>query len=282
MILARRLFALNVEIDVPSPGLSHELAWLLSRFPAPPLEIQPDVRIAVELGEGGYRILDADGMVDKVGRNEVYHTILDRLIRTYYQRPTVALLHASAVGREGKVLLFIGHTHAGKTTLSTALVRQGCLHFSDDLVPLSMTSLQVSPCPLPLRLRAGALSLLGSLEPDFMYSPVPLGAEGYEVMHVLPAEGSADPETDWPIGAVVFLIQRPDRPSECRPLGRGAAAFRLLRAIFNSAAVGQAGFSTVVDLVERVPCYELFSCGLPETVRCVEEICREQDVEKGR
>ncbi len=71
-----------------------------------------------------------------------------------------ASLHAAAVGRDGKCVLFAGPSGAGKSTLSAALSCSGFDVLTDDALWLEQHSVDVLGLPLALKLREGSWPVL--------------------------------------------------------------------------------------------------------------------------
>lgn len=113
-------------------------------------------------------------------------------------------VHAGSVALNGRALLLPGRSHAGKTTLTEALLRAGASYLSDEYAVLDPEGF-VHPYARPLRLRHGG-----------HHRQVPAAAYGAEVIdHALP------------VGLVAHLRYEPDAVG-IGPVSRGAGALALL------------------------------------------------------
>lgn len=132
-----------------------------------------------------------------------------------------AVLHASAVEKDGTAIAFLGHSGMGKSTLAALLCAQGARVVSDDVVPVRSTG-DAPLVPLgatELRLRAGAEAVTAGL--PGLRSRV--SADERTVVRLTP------PGTDAVrLGAVV--IPRPNRDGrlELEALDAKSALFALL------------------------------------------------------
>ena len=64
--------------------------------------------------------------------------------------PSHVFLHAAVVKTGRGLLILPGSSHSGKSTLAEALVRQGCLYYSDEYAPVSCATCLVAPFPRSL------------------------------------------------------------------------------------------------------------------------------------
>jgi len=72
----------------------------------------------------------------------------------------VVFVHAGCVVAGGRAILIPGRSHAGKTTLTAALVRAGALYYSDEYAVIDHRGL-VRPYARPLSIRTGSAGAAG-------------------------------------------------------------------------------------------------------------------------
>jgi len=143
------------------------------------------------------------------------------LEHTLGEAADVWVLHAGAVALNGRALLLLGESWAGKTTLVSALVARGGALLSDDYAPVRASDLCVVPFPRALGVRAGRVDPLAP----------PLLARRW-VDPVTVAALAPDPV---PIGGLVVLeestLSAP--PATLRPLTPAQTLVHLLQALRN-------------------------------------------------
>lgn len=135
------------------------------------------------------------------------HLRHDAEFRVALHAPDRLFLHAAAVAWQGRAIVIPGHSHAGKSTLTAALLRAGAGYLSDEYAVLDAEGL-VHPFARPLHMRprtAGA-----SCE-------VPAAAYG-----------GATVSEPLPVGLVVSTTFREGAAWRPRPMSRGEVALTLL------------------------------------------------------
>lgn len=83
----------------------------------------------------------------------------------------LAVLHAGAVARGGRCLVFPAPGGRGKTTLVAALMHAGCAMLGDDIVALDRATLRIAALPLPLRVKRGSWRQVARWYPRLHASP---------------------------------------------------------------------------------------------------------------
>lgn len=177
-------------------------------------------------------------------------------------------LHAGAVARDGGAILLVGASNAGKTTLTTGLVRTGAGYLTDELVTLDDDGL-VRPYPKPLAIGEGSHRLFPELRPAWSGAPetrpqrvwlVPAGDVG--------AAGASGPAT--PRAIVLVQHQGADR-TELTRIPPAAAATTLLEHVIERGPSIEV-LDWVADLAERAPAYRLLAADLDRSCRLVLEV----------
>ncbi len=77
----------------------------------------------------------------------------------------VVLLHAATLAVGDVALVLLGPSRSGKSTLASALHREGAVYFGDDSLFLRRDSLELVPICRPPLLREGGVALLGADAP---------------------------------------------------------------------------------------------------------------------
>jgi hypothetical protein len=158
------------------------------------------VQTRVELR--GNRVL-VDGELFRWTRKDAALGVMDSAVRLRVAvlAPDHVFVHAGVVAHRGRALLLPGRSLAGKTTLVTALVRQGATYLSDEFAVLDAEG-TVHPYlkPLSLRIKPGSLAQWDA-----------------------PVERFGGVAADRAFPAAIIAITRYERGAEWRPVRRSPA-----------------------------------------------------------
>ena len=191
-----------LRLAASSPELLERLEALLPPYSS---RIPPDLT-AESLGlvqdkYGTYAVFKGGTPISEGQRLEHSLVILDGVLRSMVAvlSPHMTFVHAGAVAHEGRGIVFPGHSFAGKTTLTAAMVRAGATYLSDEFAVLDRNGL-VHPYPKPLSLRVDR------------FKP--------QVDHPVEHFGGVAADEPVPVGLVVLATYRPGaqwRPTRLSP-----------------------------------------------------------------
>ena len=204
---------------------------------------------AIEVGRDadGYHLLMEDeasvrgGTLDDVVRCAEYHVVGSLIKAT----PELLWLHAGAVARDGRAVLFVGPSGCGKSTLATALCRRGYRYLADDTVPLDPASGQVIPFPLAPMVRQPAGQ---EVPPELLRTLIKTAP------HLEMADTCREPS---PIEAVAFPAYAPRAAAGLVRCSPATAALQLLQQCLNVTDQGGAAFQFLCAVAEGVPAFHL-------------------------
>jgi hypothetical protein len=141
---------------------------------------KPDVAIRIDQAAGKFVLSVGDDLVaSDIEARALVRDLIQALDEAVVQRLTaLRAIHAGAVEWSGRVLLFPGATHAGKSALVTELLRRGATYFSDEYALIDAEGL-VHPYPRPLLVRDGGAEqhpvLARELNTPIGDAPAPVG-----------------------------------------------------------------------------------------------------------
>jgi len=180
------------------------------------------------------------------------------------------LLHAGVVSWQGRGIVIIGGSGAGKTTLVLRLTQMGCRFLSDEVAALRLPDGLVDPFPRRVNVRPRTVELL-KLNASDGRAPLRLGpAEPVQVY---------DPEDIVP-GAIgracrprllILLRGIGDRPC-VEPVEQSEALFEVARAYVATLGAPGPEVLQLVPIVRGMNCLSLVSGSIDETARHVLEL----------
>ncbi len=182
------------------------------------------------------------------------------------------VFHAAAVARGGVGVLLPAASRRGKSTLTAALVRLGFDLLSDEVGAVELGSGTLVGYPRAMSLRRDVFPLLGLDES----AGASLGDGDAQMVRVGAIGG-----TRASASAELRLIMLPrflaDHDTGWQRLRPGPAAMRLLEASCSQHRFKETGLDFVLDLAERLPCYELTYSDLDQAVAMVAALVAEVD-----
>jgi len=181
------------------------------------------------------------------------------------------LLHASAVERDGRVLVMTGQSGSGKSTLSALLGSRGWRFMGDEFVLLDPMSGDAVPFPRLISLKNSAIAAMQSAKPDGRFGPLLAGTPKGDISHMVPP---ADAIARMGQGGApaLLLFPRFGYPGEVREVAPGETFMRLTQASTNYVALGEAGFTTLTRFVRSVPSRAIDYQSGEEAVALVEQL----------
>lgn len=196
---------------------------------------KPDAAIRIDQAAGEFR-LEVDGAqvataAEPLGLVRALIQVLDETV--VRRLSALRAVHAGAVLLDGRVLLFPGLSHAGKSSLVSEMVRRGATYFSDEYALIDAEGL-VHPYPRPLLVRNGS--------PD--QSPV-LARELNARIGDAPA----------PLGWIFAIRYVPDSEWSLSPVSQGEALMTLLKNTPHPLAESPQMVSTFQRAVAAARCF---------------------------
>lgn len=181
------------------------------------------------------------------------------------------LLHASAVARNGRVLVMTGASGSGKSTLSALLGACGWRFMGDEFVLIDPDSGAAVPFPRPISLKNEAIGAIAMAQPDARLGPLLQATPKGDIRHMAaPADAIAHMGQG---GApVLLLFPRFGYPGAVREVAPGETFMRLTQASTNYVALGEAGFSTLTRFVTSVPSRAIDYRSGDEAIALVEKL----------
>lgn len=222
--------------------------------------IQRDVttsRIIVQRPEHGF-------CAEATNSGEMIYVLeADLVVQLQLLRPDLLFLHSAVVSKGDSALLITGPSGAGKSTTCWGLINHGYRYLSDELAPVDLDAMSVSPY---------AHALCMKKPPPAAY-PVPDNTLVTERgVHIPPSKmPTMVVSAGLPIGALLFVEYRADadRAKISRIDGAEAAA-RLYPNVLNALAHSDDGLDAVVGLTRNISCHRVTAADLNDTCDVIE------------
>jgi hypothetical protein len=181
---------------------------------------------------------------------------LRSILHWWMRRRGRLLIHAGAVGREGKGVLLVGRGGSGKSTAALTCMLNGWRYLSDDYCLLAAEG---GPRAYSLyntaKLTAGHLKHFPALQPA-VSNPAELGGEKALIFTHRNMPERVISET--PIDMILLPRVSGDTETRLRPASPTAALRALApSSLFQIPGTGRLEFQTLAEFVQRVPCFHL-------------------------
>jgi HprK-related kinase A len=185
------------------------------------------------------------------------------------------LLHASAVERDGRVLVMTGASGSGKSTLAALLACRGWRFLGDEFVLLDPLSGDIMPFPRLISLKNSAIAAMEAARPDALFGPLMRDTPKGDIRHMVPP---ADAIARMGEGGrpALLLFPRFGEPRAVRSVAAGETFMRLTQASTNYVALGEAGFTALTRFVKSVPSLAIDYESGEEAIALVEQLWGEQ------
>lgn len=181
------------------------------------------------------------------------------------------LLHASAVERDGRVLVMTGQSGSGKSTLSALLGSRGWRFMGDEFVLLDPVSGDAVPFPRLISLKNEAIGAMQAAQPDAQFGPLLAGTPKGDIRHMVPPADAIQFMGQGGVPALL-LFPRYGYPGVVREVAPGETFIRLTQASTNYVAMGEAGFTTLTRFVKSVPSRAIDYQSGEEAIALVEKL----------
>lgn len=246
-LLRFSLFGQSVLVACETGEDAALLEAVYGAFACPDGSAAPGDMLAYTIGRGsaGSFLLRREGEDPVHAANDgmlLFHFEKDLVVELQKRRRDLYFLHAAALERDGRALLLVAESGAGKSTTAWGLLHHGFRYASDELAPIDLATGLVHGFPHALCLKA---------DPPAPY-PLPAGVlrtprSRHVPTGLLPAPLAPCP---LPLDALVFLRYQPDLEAPAiRPMGAAEAAARLYVQALNPLAHPEDGLDAALQVV---------------------------------
>ena len=201
--------------------------------------------------------LDGDYMVADAAPLPLSHAVLGAEMAMNLQMALGwrrhILLHASAVERDGRVLLMTGLSGSGKSTLAAMLGETGGWRFmGDEFALLDTATGHILPFPRMVSLKNEAIAVMEGIARAHRFGPLLRDTPKGDIRHLIPPANAVEAMREGGPPALL-LYPRFGYAPEIRPMGVEENFIRLTQASTNYVALGEGGFGALTRLVKDTP-----------------------------
>lgn len=191
----------------------------------------------------------------------VYRLEKDITVEIQYLCSSLFFMHGAALEKNGEVLLLTGRSGAGKSTTTWGLLNNGFNYLSDELAPINLDSLQISPYPHAVCLKS---------HPPLYPLPENI-LKTNRTMHVpvglLPCKGHLE---SFPLTKVIIVEYSAENTSpELTKLSQAAACLNIYTNGLNQLAHDNDGLDAASKIAAHCECYTLAAAKLDETCELI-------------
>lgn len=189
----------------------------------------------------------------------VGHAIVQPLLVEALSARGLFALHAAALVRGGRAVLFPATSGSGKTTLTLALLRGGFKLLSDDSPFLRRVGGHIEVCAFADRVNVTAqtCAFFPELRPHWQ-AGAPDPRRGKVPIDIAAVYDGAIASYGTPYAAI-FPSHSKRGDTTIEPIGKADALFRMLPSMVSGSTreMRQVRFSLASDLIGQIPCYQM-------------------------
>ncbi|MCH8136297.1 MAG: hypothetical protein IIB77_10000, partial [Proteobacteria bacterium] len=183
--------------------------------------------------------------------------------------------HAGAMADGNKLFLFPGERGAGKSTLTSGLMRSGMTYYSDEVVLMRADSPRVRPFPLALCSKENAWEHLQQWMPEIKELPIYKRLDEKTVKYCPPDHNPFSAAYDKALEVAYLIFPRfdPNLKTTLLPLSRTEALKRLMdQCIAIKEPLNETNVEQLVDWIGGVDCYELPNNSLEQAIAAIKSL----------
>lgn len=212
--------------------------------------------------------LDDRGFSLELADDEVLPHLLTLIfVRSCESLKNRLLFHAAVIEKKGTTVMFPGEAGSGKTTLVAALLRSGCLFYSDELAVINIDDLNVFPLPLPMSIKPGSVGPLESYYPGLFNRLIYLRSDGKKVRYISPSSHDLPlANSSTKVDYLIFPIYSEDAGNKLVEINKTEALQRLALTGSSNRDFTNRDVKAMISLIDENPCYELAYSDLSRAV----------------
>ncbi len=227
-----------------------------------PDSLEPAIPVDIVKSYGRFYVYHLGSLVvGSVEQEHLVSIVTQTLLQIAYRHCDFLIaVHAAVLSVRNRCVIFPGESGAGKTTLATALMRDGFQYLTDEVALLDRSTRYVIPVPVSLRIKEGAWETTARMFPDLEHLPWHIMLDGQRLRYLPPPPGSfaRDLSESCPARWLVFPRYSSDTKTAISSISRIEALGRLQSAGYEiHGHFDRAKINELLSWVKTVDCYEL-------------------------
>lgn len=212
---------------------------------------QPRGSFAFRLGQQHFRFADLDQIVP------VFEWGLNWCVSTYQSR--YLCIHAAVLEKDGQAVILPAPPGSGKSTLCAMMMLKGWRLLSDEHCMIDPATGNIEPCVRPVSLKNRSLNVLSNLYPEHKLLHKTANTAKGTIAYLQPSVQS------WQMSTTIAkprLVVFPRYSAKANGISgkvfpKSALFMQLALNCFNYSVMGEVGFKTLSELVDKVEGYTL-------------------------
>lgn len=264
-MLSFLILGCHVQVAGASDDVRQLLQSTLGAMAAPDRSGAPDLQYRIQdatadAADAAAFVLGRDGCPDREADDLddlLFQLEKDVVLELQRRRSDLLFLHSAVLEWRGRAILLAADSGSGKSTTAWGLLHHGFRYLSDELAPIDPEAMVVWPYPHALCLKGRPAA------------PYPLPHETLDLGRTLHVPTSALPSPaliadPLPLGALFFVRHRPELETpKIRRMDPAEAGVRLYVVALNALAHPNRGLDAALRIASGIPCFEVWTTGLP-------------------
>jgi hypothetical protein len=200
------------------------------------------------------------------------NALLTQIIEDAYSGVRMsAIIHAAAVGMDGKCMLMPAASGSGKSTLTAVLLKAGFAYFADDYIPLEHASFNALPVPFALSIKENSWPVLREFYPELDVAPI-FHRYHKTVKYLIPPNVAQRQSCQ---RAPIHCIVCPKYDPGASTIVEEITAIEAFQNILQASAWidnDNIGIGQLIDWLKRTKCYALSYSSLAEAVQTIKNL----------
>ncbi|WP_374512748.1 HprK-related kinase A [Niveibacterium sp.] len=186
------------------------------------------------------------------------------------------VIHAAVVERNGLAAILPAPPGSGKSTLTAALIQRGWRLCSDELTLLDPADGRVVALARPVNLKNNSIDIIQQFEASASFGPECPDTHKGRVAHLRPPRDSVARMHERAMPRwIIFPQWEAGTALNMKPLPRAEGFIQLAENAFNYSMLGETGFRTLIDTVDRSDCLSMRYSRLDDAIAAFDRLADE-------